>query len=149
MVALLALLFFVVPFAELALVIAVGREIGIGDTLFLMVGISVVGAFLARRQGLGVLREVQRRTDAGEVPGKELIDGLLVFAAAVLLLTPGFLTDAVALLLLVPLVRSGLRRFVRRRFERRAGVQRFGYGRVIETRWHDPGEGPGGPPANP
>lgn len=118
----LAFLFFVVPIAELAVVISVGRQIGIGDTIVVMIAVSVVGAFLARRQGLGVLREVQRRMAAGEVPGKELTDGLLVLVAAVLLLTPGFITDAVALLLLVPPVRAALRALVRRRFEHRVTI---------------------------
>lgn len=122
MVLLLAILFFAVPIAELAVLISVGQQIGIGDTILLMIGVSVVGAFMARRQGLGVLREVQRRSARGEVPGKELIDGLLVLVAAVLLLTPGFVTDGVALLLLVPPVRAGIRAVVRRSFERRVTV---------------------------
>lgn len=122
MVLLLAILFFAVPIAELAVLISVGQQIGIGDTILLMIGVSVVGAFMARRQGLGVLREVQRRSARGEVPGKELTDGLLVLVAAVLLLTPGFVTDAVALLLLVPPVRAGIRAVVRRSFEKRVTV---------------------------
>lgn len=121
-VLLLAILFFAVPIAELAVLISVGQQIGIADTILLMIGVSVVGAFLARRQGLGVLREVQRRTARGEVPGKELTDGLLVLVAAVLLLTPGFVTDGVALLLLVPPVRAGIRAIVRRSFEKRVTV---------------------------
>lgn len=121
-VLLLAILFFVVPIAELAVLISVGQQIGIGDTILLMIGVSVVGAFMARRQGLGVLREVQRRTARGEAPGKELTDGLLVLVAAVLLLTPGFVTDGVALLLLVPPVRAGIRAIVRRSFEKRVTI---------------------------
>lgn len=124
MVLLLAILFFAVPIAELAVLISVGQQIGIGDTILLMIGVSVVGAFMARRQGLGVLREVQRRSARGEVPGKELTDGLLVLVAAVLLLTPGFVTDGVALLLLVPPVRAGIRAVVRRSFEKRVTVVR-------------------------
>ncbi len=69
-----------------------------------------------------MLREVQRRTARGEVPGKELTDGLLVLVAAVLLLTPGFVTDGVALLLLVPPVRAGIRAIVRRSFEKRVTI---------------------------
>lgn len=121
-VLLLAILFFAVPIAELAVLISVGQQIGIADTILLMIGVSVVGAFMARRQGLGVLREVQRRTARGEVPGKELTDGLLVLVAGVLLLTPGFVTDAVALVLLVPPVRAGIRAVVRRSFEKRVTV---------------------------
>lgn len=122
----LFVLFLTVPIAELAVVVAVGERIGILDTLALMVLISAAGALLAKRQGLRVLQTIRDRLDRGEVPGTELIDGLLVLVAAVLMLTPGFLTDALALLLLVPFVRAGIRRLLRASFERRVRVVRSG-----------------------
>lgn len=125
MVFLLALLFFTVPFAELAFIIYVGSQLGVPETLLLLVAVSVVGAWLAKRQGLGVWRAVQRRLEAGQMPGKELTDGLLVLFAGALLLTPGFLTDIVAVLLLLPPVRAGIRRLVRKRFEHRIEVRTF------------------------
>lgn len=146
MVGLLVLLFFTVPFVELAVVITIGRHLGIADTIFLMLAISVLGAFLAKRQGLGVLREVQRRMQMGEVPGRELVDGLLVLVAAVLLLTPGFVTDAVALLLLVPPVRAGVRAVLRRRFEYRVDLRTGG---VVDADWRDSGQDPPPPLSNP
>lgn len=118
----LVVLFLVVPIAELAVVISVGGYLGIPETIVLMIAISVAGAVMAKRQGLRVLRAVQDRLHRGEVPGKELTDGLLVLVAAVLLLTPGFLTDALALLLLVPFVRGAVRAVVRRAFEHRVQV---------------------------
>lgn len=135
LVALLAIAFFAIPFAELAIIITVGQELGIPETLVLLVGISVVGAWLAKRQGLAALRAVQRRLDSGEMPGRELIDGLLILVGAVLLLTPGFLTDAIALLLLLPPVRALLRGVVRRRFERRIEVRTY---RTVRTRLDRP-----------
>lgn len=122
MAGVLFFLFLAVPIAELAVLLAVGRRLGVPQTLAALVLVSVAGAVMAKRQGLRALRAVQERLAAGEMPGVELIDGLLVLGAAALLLTPGFLTDAVGLLLLVPLVRAGLRRVVRRRFERRLGI---------------------------
>lgn len=118
----LVVLFLVVPIAELAVVISVGGYLGIPETILLMIAISVAGAIMAKRQGLRVLGAVQDRLQRGEVPGKELTDGLLVLVAAVLLLTPGFLTDAVALVLLVPFVRGAVRAVVRRAFEHRVRV---------------------------
>lgn len=109
--------FFAVPFMELAVIIAVGRELGIVDTLVLLFVISVVGAWLAHRQGLGVLRAIRRELDAGRLPARHLVDGALLLVAGALLLTPGFLTDAVALLLLLPPTRAGVRAALERRFE--------------------------------
>lgn len=143
MLGLLVVLFLTVPLAELAVVIAVGQQLGVADTILIMLAVSVVGAVLAKRQGLSILREVQRRLEAGEVPGAELTDGLLVLVAAVLLLTPGFITDAVALLLLLPFVRAGVRLAVRRRFEHRVRVVEVGRrgNTVIDAQWTDqPGE---------
>ena len=120
----LFVLFLVVPVAELAVVVTVGREIGIPETILLMVLMSAAGAFMAKRQGFRVVRAIRDRLNRGEVPGTELIDGLLILVAGVLMLTPGFLTDALALFLLVPPVRIGIRRVVRRSFERRVKLVR-------------------------
>jgi UPF0716 protein FxsA len=118
-VGLLFLLFVVVPFAELFVIIKVGEALGVVTTLVLLVGMSVLGAALVKREGLGVLRRARQRMDAGGVPGRELVDGVLVLAAGALLLTPGFITDAVGLLLLLPPVRAGLRAYAIRRLRLR------------------------------
>jgi UPF0716 protein FxsA len=121
-VPLLVVLFIGVPFAELYVLIQVGHAIGVLDTLALLFLVSVVGAWLAKREGLSVLRRMQAALDAGRVPGTELVDGFLILVAAALMLTPGFLTDIVAILLLLPPVRAGLRRELRRRFARRIEI---------------------------
>jgi UPF0716 protein FxsA len=95
-------------------IIQVGQWLGVLDTLVLLVLISVVGAWLAKREGLGVLRRIRQQLDLGRVPGAELVDGFLVLFAGALLLTPGFLTDCLALLLLLPPVRAAVRRVLRR-----------------------------------
>jgi UPF0716 protein FxsA len=120
--ALLTLLFIVVPIAELYVILQVGQAIGVLDTIVLLILVSVVGAWLAKREGLGVLRRIQRSLDAGRVPGTELIDGFLILLAGALMLTPGFLTDILAILLLLPPVRVVVRRQLRRRFARRIEI---------------------------
>lgn len=123
MVALLALLFLVVPFVELYVLIQVGRAIGPLETIAVLVLVSVVGAWLVKREGLGVLRRAQARVRAGAVPGTELVDGVLILFAGALLLTPGFLTDVLAVLLLLPPVRAAVRGVATRALRRRAHLQ--------------------------
>jgi UPF0716 protein FxsA len=112
----LALVFLVVPIAELAVVIKVGQWLGVADTLALLILISLVGAWLAKREGIGVWRRIQRQLELGRMPSNELIDGLLILFAGALLLTPGFLTDVLGILLLLPPTRRTIRRVLRRRF---------------------------------
>ncbi|MEW6472979.1 MAG: FxsA family protein [Actinomycetota bacterium] len=118
----LAVLFIAVPLAELYVIIQVGQAIGALDTLALLILISIVGAWLAKREGLGVLRRIQRSLEAGRVPGAELVDGFLILLAGALMLTPGFLTDTLAILLLLPPVRVFVRRQLRRAFARRIEI---------------------------
>ena len=110
---LLFLVFVGVPFAEIYVLLQVGHAIGIVDTFALLILISMVGAWLAKREGLGVLRRMQATVNAGRVPGVELIDGFLILLAAALMITPGFLTDP---------VRAGMRLSLRRYFVRRIEI---------------------------
>lgn len=119
MVAFLVLLFVIVPLAELAVIIKVGSLLGVGQTLGLLLLVSILGAWLCKRQGVGVIRRIQAQVNAGVVPGVELVDGALILLAGALCLFPGFITDAVGLLLLLPPVRAGIRRYTRRRLTRR------------------------------
>jgi len=119
----LVVLFILVPIAELYVIIQLGHAIGVLNTLGVLVLISFAGAWLMRREGLNTLRRAQRQVDAGVVPGRELVDGALILLAGALLLAPGFITDAVGLLLLLPPVRAGVRTGVRRRLERRVYYQ--------------------------
>jgi UPF0716 protein FxsA len=119
---LLAVLFLAVPLAELYVLIQVGQVIGVLETVGLLLLVSIVGAWLAKREGIGVLRRMQAAVNAGRVPGTELVDAFLILLAAALMLTPGFLTDVVAILLLLPPVRAGVRRTVRRSLARRIEI---------------------------
>jgi UPF0716 protein FxsA len=113
--ALLIALFIVVPLVEIAVIIQVGQWLGVVNTIGLLLVISVVGAWLVKRQGIGVMARIRDQRLAGQVPAAELFVGALILVAGVLLLVPGFVTDALGLLLLLPPVRRGARRFLRRR----------------------------------
>lgn len=122
--AFLIALFIVIPLIEIAVIIQVGEALGVLNTIGLLLLISVVGAWLVKRQGLGVLRRIRQQQQAGQIPAAAMFDGALVLVAGALLLTPGFVTDAVGLLLLLPPVRTGVRAFLRRRFVARVRVVR-------------------------
>lgn len=115
----LALLFLVVPFVELYVLLQVSHAIGVGSTIGLLVVVSLLGAWLVKREGLGVLRRAQARMRSGRVPGRELVDGVIILFAGALLLTPGFLSDVVGAFLLLPPVRAVVRRLAVRRLSRR------------------------------
>lgn len=121
-------LFLIVPVVDLALLVAVGDRVGLWPTVAAVVLTAAVGSSLARREGLAAWQRVQTKLGSGGVPGRELIDGVLILVAGTLLLTPGFLTDLVGLLGLFPPTRALVRRAVRSRFERglREGTIRVG-----------------------
>ena len=98
----LLLLFIIVPAVELGLLIQVGIYLGTWPTLALIVFTGIVGAYLARRQGLSVLTCAQEQMDRGEHPAGSLADGVMILVAGALLMAPGILTDAFGFSLLVP-----------------------------------------------
>jgi UPF0716 protein FxsA len=114
----LLLLFTLLPAIELALLIEVGRRIGTLPTLGLILLTGVIGATLARYQGIAVLRRMQEELADGRLPAGSLLDGVIILIAAALLVTPGILTDAVGFALLIPMTRVGIRELMRRWFER-------------------------------
>jgi UPF0716 protein FxsA len=118
----LLLLFVVVPIAELALIIAVGREIGVGPTVLVLLADAILGSLLARMQGRAAWRRFSETLQAGRQPAREVVDGALVLFGGALLLTPGFLTDIFGILLLLPPTRAVARRMLVRRFAHRMVV---------------------------
>jgi len=126
----LFLIFVVTPIVELAVIVQVAGSTGVMNTIGLLVLVSLVGAWLVRREGLGILRLAQAELAKGRMPGRELVDGLLVLLAGALMLTPGFVTDAVGLALLLPPVRAVLRLVATRRLSRSvdAGRTRWTFG---------------------
>lgn len=104
----LFLAFTIIPLVELALLIEVGSWLGLGPTIALVLTTGIVGAWLARAEGVRAVRAIQSEAGAGRVPGDELLNGLLILVAGVVLITPGVLTDLAGILLLVRPVRAGI-----------------------------------------
>ena len=104
----LALLFLVVPATEIYLIIEVGGFLGTMPTLAIIAVTAVLGAALAKSQGLAVLRQLQQAMASGQGTGLTIVEGCLVLVAGVTLLAPGFLTDSIGLALLVPPVRRAI-----------------------------------------
>jgi UPF0716 protein FxsA len=110
----LAVLFIAIPILEFAVLIEIGRRIGTLNTLILVFGAGILGAVLAKMEGLRILGRIQDDLRAGIMPADQLLDGLLVLIAGVLLITPGFLSDITGMLLLVPPTRYPVKMFLRR-----------------------------------
>ncbi len=101
-----ATLFFVVPFIEIWLLVKVGSVIGALPTIILVVATSILGAYLLRQQGLATMRRFQNTLQNGQLPAKELLEGVILLVGAVLLMTPGFFTDMFGLICLLPFTRQ-------------------------------------------
>ncbi len=114
----LLLLFTIVPAVELTILIKVGGHIGVGNTLLLIVATGVAGAYLARMQGFLVLNKIQQDMNKGLLPNEELLDGLMILVGGIVLLTPGFVTDAIGFVLLIPLTRALIKRLLKSHFEK-------------------------------
>lgn len=130
MFARLVLLFTVIPALELYLLVKIGSRIGTLNTVLLIVATGVVGAHYARLQGFAVVRRLQESLGQGRAPAGEILDGAMLLLGGALLLTPGFLTDAVGFSLLFPPTRATWKRifaqWLRRKMER---------GEIVVRRW--------------
>jgi UPF0716 protein FxsA len=139
----LFLIFVAVPIIEIALFIQVGGAIGLLPTLAIVVLTAVIGTSLMRHQGMQALARLQRQIDAGGDPTGPIAHGALILVAGVLLLTPGFFTDTLGLLLLIPAVRERVIAWGAARIT----VQTIGFGRAGPRGRPQGGINPGPPPA--
>lgn len=98
----------ILPITEIAIFIKVGQTIGLFPTLGLIIGAAILGGLLLRQQGLSVLMQLRGNVSAGRMPGRIIADAMMIGLAALFLVLPGFLSDVVALLLLLPPVRGWL-----------------------------------------
>ena len=105
----LLVLFIAVPVVELALLIEIGQRVGTVGTIGLIMGTGIVGAALARQQGISTLARLRADLDAGRWPAEPIVDGVLILVAAAVLITPGVLTDLAGFLCLVPACRQLLK----------------------------------------
>lgn len=113
----LVLLFTVLPAVELMLLIEIGSNIGAGNTVLVIILTGVLGAYLARLQGFRILQEIQNELNHGIMPNAQLLDGLMILVGGIVLLTPGFITDTLGFLLLIPWTRTLLKKWFQKKFE--------------------------------
>jgi UPF0716 protein FxsA len=118
MAPLLLVLLLVVPLVELWVIVSVAKSVGVAETILLLIAISVAGAWLLKQQGMATWRRLQLSLKRGAMPAEEVTDGALILFGGALLLTPGFLTDLVGLLLLLPPSRAVVKRVFRKGFAR-------------------------------
>ncbi|HBV76243.1 MULTISPECIES: FxsA family protein [Vibrio] len=123
----LVILFIVVPVIEIALFIQVGGLIGLWPTIAIVLITAFVGASLVRSQGIQTLMSVQSRLQQGELPAQQIIEGVMLAVAGVLLLTPGFMTDALGMLVLLPAPRAVIAKQLMKRVKVNTSVN-FGGG---------------------
>lgn len=113
----LFLAFTLIPVAEIYLLITIGGHIGALNTVALVIITGFAGAYLARLQGMQTMLRVRASLQQGVMPAEEMLDAMLIFAAGIVLLTPGFITDVFGLLLLIPETRLQFKRYLRKRFD--------------------------------
>ncbi len=139
----LILLFTVLPLTELYLLIEIGKVIGGLNTVGLVLVTGIVGAYLARMEGMRTIARAQQNIAQGITPAEEMIDGLLIFMAGAVLITPGIITDCIGFLILLPPTRRYFKIWLRRQFDRAVASG----GVHIHRGFGGPGSpgGPGGP----
>lgn len=117
----LLFLFIVVPVLEISLLIQVGGAIGGLNTILFVIFTAFLGAYLVRQQGFATLSKLQQETQAGRVPALQIAEGVALLFAGAVLLTPGFITDAIGFFLLIPVCRRGLIAILASRYSQRSG----------------------------
>jgi UPF0716 protein FxsA len=135
---LLVVAFVVVPLVEIYVLIQVGQVIGPWWTILLLIADSILGGWLIRLEGRKAWRALTTALNSGQMPAKELADGALILIGGTLMLTPGFVSDALGILLILPLTRPVARRLLTRVVSRRLVAGRVGVRQ-------GPRPGPGGP----
>lgn len=117
MLAKLILIFVGIPFVEIMILIKLGEVFGFWNTILLVVGTGVLGAYLAKAQGFWIWLQIQQELQMGRIPAEKLIDGFLILIGGIVLLTPGLLTDIFGFALLVPFSRNMFKKWLRSKLE--------------------------------
>ena len=123
MFAILIILFVAIPLLELAVLIEVGKSLGVFTTIFFVISTGIAGAYLTRNQGFQIFFRIREQMRQGQFPADSLIEGLLILIGGLTLLTPGFITDTIGFLCLLPPTRTIFREFIKREFRRRMEIQ--------------------------
>ena len=114
----LFLIFALIPVIELALLIKVGSLIGALNTIIIVILTAMIGAYLVRLEGLGVMYRIQKNMQEGIFPAEELINGAMILVAGAMLLTPGFFTDIIGFLMVFPVSREFIKKIARRHIKK-------------------------------
>jgi UPF0716 protein FxsA len=113
----LFLAFTLVPFFELYLLIKIGYYLGAFNTIIVVIVTGILGAYLAKLQGIRTMMRVRESMNRGELPAEEMLDALLIFVAGIVLLTPGFITDLAGFAILIPNTRILFKQWLRKKFD--------------------------------
>ena len=121
----LLLLFTLLPMTELVLLIKIGSHIGLLNAILIVIATGISGASLARWQGLTVIKEVQSQLSVGIMPKEEILDGIIILAGGLLLLTPGLITDFIGLVAIIPITRKWIKYLVKKKLAQMIDEGRF------------------------
>ena len=119
MLSILIPLFIIVPLIELAILIEIGQWIGTFYTVLLVVGTGIIGAILAKLEGMRVWHKLQKDLQELKMPTNRIIDGVLILIGSAMLLTPGILTDILGFCLIIPGPRNIIREIIKKRFSKK------------------------------
>jgi len=108
----LLILFVIIPVTELYILIEVGKRIGSLTTISIIIFTGILGAYLVKNQGFMILKKIQNDLNDGIMPGDSLIQGAIILAGGILLLTPGFVTDTVGFIFLIPASRNVIKKYL-------------------------------------
>ena len=108
----LLILFIIIPVTELYILIEVGKKIGSLTTIGVIILTGIIGAYLVKGQGFMILKKIQNDLNEGIMPGDSLIQGVIILAGGILLLTPGFVTDIVGFIFLIPVSRNIVKKYL-------------------------------------
>jgi UPF0716 protein FxsA len=115
----LFILFTLVPVIELALLIKIGSIIGLFNTITIVIMTALIGAYMVKMEGIGVMYRIQQNMQEGIFPAEELINGMFILVAGALLLTPGFFTDVIGFLMVFPVSRNFLKKIAKSYMKRK------------------------------
>ena len=114
----LLIIFIILPILELAVLLRLDNAIGLFQTIILIFLTGIIGAWLVRHQGINILFRIKKEINNGNIPAKEMIDGVMLLIAGAVLITPGLITDTFGFLLLIPYTRNFIRKWIRNRIEK-------------------------------
>jgi len=129
----LFLLFTIIPTIEIIILMKLSATFGIASTLLLVIGTGLLGAYLARLEGVRILFKIQAETRAGRLPARDMLDGLLILVAGIVLITPGLVTDIAGFVLLVPFTRNAVLSYVLKKMKEHMGK---GPGTYTDVEYH-------------